>query len=506
MDEEIVPRTFREKALFYTTAFFILLGTFSLFAFLFLVPFVIEPAFQTIFMQFDESPALCVTAYNEHLHGAKNCSWTSCREGCTKDIYECHQIRVNYKTAAQLAAAAAREEAAAAAAVRRLPAVTCSRQPDHYVRCGDVGGASASSSKNSGRDPAGVAGGGGGGGNTRYANPLYRFKRAVRADYDYSDLLLEENLNGGGMGGGGFGDGRTGFKSSLIDDENAFIEYPEEMTGLMGNNSEWYFTGARLYPNVKGCGYPPMLNCTIWTKRYWTIGTNFTCYYSRVDPELVISDLDMWQNTLNLVFAMAIPIPSFIISVIYLAFAYFVIFNEDEEAALLDKNGEEEATEDELADTDEGNDNKINNENEGEVVVTANHINEKQQQQQNHNHTTGSTDDGDVNTTATTPIQPLQPNGTVNNSMNNTNTTATTNTNGSSKPITPNSTTDLNSFGHQLKVKMADEMSRESIDGGGGVGGVGGGGLLSNSVSLQGNLSKTMTTSISTPPGPIAAV
>ncbi|XP_049530578.1 protein tipE-like isoform X1 [Anopheles darlingi] len=550
MDEEIVPRTFREKALFYTTAFFILLGTFSLFAFLFLVPFVIEPAFQTIFMQFDESPALCVTAYNEHLHGAKNCSWTSCREGCTKDIYECHQIRVNYKTAAQLAAAAAREEAAAAASASAAggdlleatsvassaagvtkaigdssvsgesskdsvassssnsvdsPAVsggaTLGRKP--ITTSDATSAASASSSKNSGRDPAGVAGGGGAGGNTRYANPLYRFKRAVRADYDYSDLLLEENLNGGGMGGGGFGDGRTGFKSSLIDDENAFIEYPEEMTGLMGNNSEWYFTGARLYPNVKGCGYPPMLNCTIWTKRYWTIGTNFTCYYSRVDPELVISDLDMWQNTLNLVFAMAIPIPSFIISVIYLAFAYFVIFNEDEEAALLDKNGEEEATEDELADTDEGNDNKINNENEGEVVVTANHINEKQQQQ-NHNHTTGSTDDGDVNTTATTPIQPLQPNGTVNNSMNNTNTTATTNTNGSSKPITPNSTSDLNSFGHQLKVKMADEMSRESIDGGG-VGGVGGG-LLSNSVSLQGNLSKTMTTSISTPPGPIAAV
>ncbi|XP_035795416.1 protein tipE-like isoform X1 [Anopheles albimanus] len=530
MDEEIVPRTFREKALFYTTAFFILLGTFSLFAFLFLVPFVIEPAFQTIFMQFDESPALCVTAYNEHLHGAKNCSWTSCREGCTKDIYECHQIRVNYKTAAQLAAAAAREEAAAAAGDLLEATSVASAVGGVTKAIGDssVSGesskdSSVASSSNSVDSPAGAtagrkpiatsdaasssaggapavpgagavagAGAGAGAGNSRYANPLFRFKRAVRADYDYSDLLLDENANGGGMAG--FGDGRTGFKSSLIDEETAFIEYPEEMTGLMGNNSEWYFTGARLYPNVKGCGYPPMLNCTIWTKRYWTIGTNFTCYYSRVDPELVISDLDMWQNTLNLVFAMAIPIPSFIISVIYLAFAYFVIFNEDEEAALLDKNGEEEATEDELADTDEGNDNKINNENEGEVVVTANHINEKQQQQ-NHNHT-GSTDDGggDVNTTATTPIQPLQPNGTVNNSMNN---TATTNTNGSSKPITPNSTSDLNSFGHQLKVKMADEMSRESIDGGG---------LLSNSVSLQGNLSKTMTTSISTPPGPIAAV
>uniref|UniRef100_A0A182LVR4 Protein tipE n=1 Tax=Anopheles culicifacies TaxID=139723 RepID=A0A182LVR4_9DIPT len=483
MDEEIVPRTLREKALFYTTAFFILLGTFSLFAFLFLVPFVIEPAFQTIFMQFDESPALCVTAYNEHLYGAKNCSWASCREGCTKDIYECQQIRVNYKTAAQLAAAAAKEAAAGGDTHGTAPSHLSSPvQPpaqstvviastkttgDSSISREDSRDNSIASSTNSVGNPAsrqpistsdGVSSRASGT-SSRYGSALNRFERAIRADYDYGDMLVENSNNG-------FGDPKNGFISSIIDDENAFIEYPEEMTGLMGNNSEWYFTGARLYPNVKGCGYPPMLNCTIWTKKYWTIGTNFTCYYSRVDPELVISDLDMWQNTLNLVYAMAIPIPSFIISVIYLAFAYFVIFNEDEEAALLDKNGEDEAGEDDLPETDEGNDNKINNENE--VEVTANHINEKQQQQQE------SMDEDNVHTTTTTPIQPL-PNGTA-NSINNTNTTATTNTNGSSKPITPNSTSDLNSFGHQLKVKMADEMSRESIDGG----------LLSNSASFQG--------------------
>lgn len=53
--------TFPQKLLFYTTAFFILLGTFSLFAFLFLVPFVIDPAFTTIALDFDTRPALCVT-------------------------------------------------------------------------------------------------------------------------------------------------------------------------------------------------------------------------------------------------------------------------------------------------------------------------------------------------------------------------------------------------------------------------------------------------------------
>ncbi|OXU25253.1 hypothetical protein TSAR_002815 [Trichomalopsis sarcophagae] len=66
---ELDKQTFLQKLLFYTTAFFILLGTFSLFAFLFLVPFVIDPAFTTIFMQFDTRPAECVTIDVESRRG-----------------------------------------------------------------------------------------------------------------------------------------------------------------------------------------------------------------------------------------------------------------------------------------------------------------------------------------------------------------------------------------------------------------------------------------------------
>lgn len=478
MDEEIIPPTTREKLLFYTTAFFVLLGTFSLFAFLFLVPFVIEPAFTTIFMQFDEEPAFCVTVDIEHFYGAKNCSWASCREGCTKDIYECQQIRVSYKTSAQLAEAAAAEsggfddssmttstvasKAATATATKTTGDSSVSNDSSKSSLTNNLNSDSDNSKTNKPISTADRESSAGLYDSSKFENSYSRFRRAIRADYsDYSDdMLVDEGNNG-------FGVNRNGIISSIIGEDNTLIEYPDDMTELNGNESEWFFTGARLFPNVKGCGYPPMLNCTIWTKKYWKIGNNFTCYYSRVDPGLVISDLDMWQNTLNIVFAMAIPIPSFIISVIYLAFAYFVIYNEDEEAALLDKNGEEEGTEDELAETDEGNDNKIN---ESEAEITANHINE------NNVDGGGNT----APTTTTTPVQQQLPNGTANSITNmnntNTNTTATTNTNGSSKPITPNSTSDLNSFGHQLKVKMADEMSRESIDGG----------LLSNSASIQG--------------------
>ncbi|XP_030040685.1 protein tipE isoform X2 [Manduca sexta] len=278
-EDEKIPPTFLEKLLFYTTATFVLLAIFSLFAFLFLVPFVIEPAFTTIFMQFDPVGAQCVTAQVKHLVGASNCTWASCREGCTKDLYECTQIRVNYKL-------------------------------------GDYGNITESEVEN-----------------------LIRVERALRNDYEYENYEV------------------AGDKTypEMTDEQ----ELPDALpTGLQGNDSEWYFTGARLFPNVKGCGYPPILNCTIFYGKYRPLGTNYTCYYSRVDPGLVITDLDMWQNTLNLVYAMAIPIPSFIISVIYLTFAYFKIYNTEDESeqAPLKSDAEAMATGDDEKPTTPGSD------------------------------------------------------------------------------------------------------------------------------------------------------
>ena len=81
-----LPPTLRQKLVFYTTAFFLLLGIFSAFGFLFLVPFIIEPAYTTIKMDFDEQPAHCITASIYSKRGLSNCTWTSCREGCTREV------------------------------------------------------------------------------------------------------------------------------------------------------------------------------------------------------------------------------------------------------------------------------------------------------------------------------------------------------------------------------------------------------------------------------------
>lgn len=310
-------RTIKEKLLFYTTAFFILLGTFSLFAFLFLVPFVIEPGFTTIFMQFDTRPAMCVTTGTVQRRGVSNCTWSSCREGCTKELFECIQIKVNYK--------AARNET-----------------NDTDIEPTDAPPQGVQRHRIHMNEP-------------EHDRASYRKRRAIR-DYNYDDgesYYVDATDRVSKLSGNAIAHkDQLRYNDENLEDTSGeqYVEegVDEDEDGVVnGTQSEW-FIGARLFPNVKGCGYPPSLNCTIWTKKYKTEGTNFSCYYSRVDPLLVVSDLDMWQNKLNLIYSMAIPIPSFIISVIYLAVAYFKIYSDDEEQAPLGKNAEEIADDDEL--------------------------------------------------------------------------------------------------------------------------------------------------------------
>ncbi|XP_037934675.1 protein tipE-like [Teleopsis dalmanni] len=437
MGDEHEARTFKEKLLFYTTAFFILLGTFSMFAFLFLVPFVIEPAFTTIFMQFEEVPALCETYETETYYGAKNCSWASCREGCTKDIYTCTQIRVNYRlnmynytdefNVTEYHINLKESE-------REIPPVKRTDRYERAIRDYDYDAVDSQST-----------------------NPATAFDtldmqsgsssnvHMEQLHFDGTNTYLIEEEQDEDLSGVG----------TLINSERRpFDEIMELNEGLMGSNSTYFYVGARLFPNVKGCGYPPMLNCTIWLKRYTKIGIKFPCYYSKVDPSLVISDLDYWQNTLNLVYSMAIPIPSFIISVIYLTYAYFKIYNEDEETAPLDKNAEDMDIDEEGVDD---SDNAALAENAaGSQVI-------------NMDLTTGDSC-GDV----------ILPNGGpgMTTSVSQVGSIATPGQYLAQSPVgsqmTPNS--EINSFGHQLKVQMADELSRDSLDNG----------VLSTSNSVQG--------------------
>lgn len=73
--------TLMEKAKFYTSVCLGSTAILSVFAFLFAIPFVVEPAISTILADFSPKPVACVTTSHRLSEGLKNCSWASCREG-----------------------------------------------------------------------------------------------------------------------------------------------------------------------------------------------------------------------------------------------------------------------------------------------------------------------------------------------------------------------------------------------------------------------------------------
>ena len=174
--EDSKSATIADTIRFYLTALSVLVACFSSFAFLFLVPFVIDPAFSTLFAEYHEDPVACVTTIAERKSGMSNCTWSSCREGCTNDIFQCTQIYVNYKIDGK--------------------------------------------------------------------------------------LLLESNYT----------------------DPASFF------------NIEWDFTEAKLFPNVKGCGYPPDVNCSEFDHLFSSIGATFPCYYSKVMEDTALTKARLGQS------------------------------------------------------------------------------------------------------------------------------------------------------------------------------------------------------------------
>ncbi|CAG0899393.1 unnamed protein product [Darwinula stevensoni] len=202
MPEPAVPRTLLESIQFYASGLLLLTAIFTLSAFLFLIPFVLDPAYSTIAADFIDEPVECQVLQVESYFGLSNCTWTSCREGCTRELTACTQIIVRY---------------------------TSRFQGEQEVEANDT-------------------------------------------------------ATGGGV--------------------------------------KWDLDSAELYVNVKGCGYPPTVNCTVFAESYGEEGLMFPCFYSRKNPRLVVPEYDPEGAKVSLVSATVFPILIFTISVTGLCLMY----------------------------------------------------------------------------------------------------------------------------------------------------------------------------------------
>ena len=85
-----------QKIKFYTTLSLGLIACLSCFLFFFMISFVIDPSVSTLMADFIDKPVVCRTVLMEYTEGSENCSWSSCKEGCTFEQYKCNQIYVDY--------------------------------------------------------------------------------------------------------------------------------------------------------------------------------------------------------------------------------------------------------------------------------------------------------------------------------------------------------------------------------------------------------------------------
>lgn len=92
----VAGRSCREQALFYSTSLLAVVAMSAGSSLLFLVPLYVDPAISTLASNFVTEPVTCITTRREELMGLANCSWSSCREGCTSDAYHCTHIYVSY--------------------------------------------------------------------------------------------------------------------------------------------------------------------------------------------------------------------------------------------------------------------------------------------------------------------------------------------------------------------------------------------------------------------------
>ena len=96
-DEELLPE--QEKSSSWNIrrwviAIFATLAGLAFSASLFVIPFVIDPAISALQADFNEEPVTCSVKSSTMKIGLTNCFWSSCMEGCTRDLYKCFQIKV----------------------------------------------------------------------------------------------------------------------------------------------------------------------------------------------------------------------------------------------------------------------------------------------------------------------------------------------------------------------------------------------------------------------------
>ena len=70
--------------------------------------------------------------------------------------------------------------------------------------------------------------------------------------------------------------------------------------------------------NVKGCGYPPTVQCKLWISEFGGENTTIPCHYSRVNTSMAITHLNTSNDWRDLVLSVCVPLLACVVSSVVL--------------------------------------------------------------------------------------------------------------------------------------------------------------------------------------------
>ncbi|XP_046398358.1 uncharacterized protein LOC124165109 isoform X3 [Ischnura elegans] len=331
--EPLVPLA--EKAKLYAS---ICLGTtaiLSAFAFLFLIPFVVDPAISTILSDFEPEAVTCITSRVTYAEGMRNCSWSSCREGCTTAALKCHQILVNYTRVPYAESLRRLEEVQEARRRRRRRRREAQEEDTSHPTpfllhlstpppTSPAGGGPATERaapgspaeaadhhptppKSRKRQPHPLGG--------KSVTALVEAPPQTKVEEEAAAAATSEESATVFSPPPAEAEGGDGGADEDLDDED-----PEE-------DSIWDVVDTKFFVNTEGCGYPPRVNCSVFAKQFMTPPEPgkpriFPCYYSRMYPERVVAKYSAEENIKHLVLSLIVPNVLFVGSIAILSFWY----------------------------------------------------------------------------------------------------------------------------------------------------------------------------------------
>ncbi|KAA0187190.1 hypothetical protein HAZT_HAZT011940 [Hyalella azteca] len=282
---------------------------------IFLVPMKIDPALATLSYEFNPTPVILTVERVDFIKGISKIDWCSCTEACTRDVFECYHIIVSYNslpggryvTSGLLEAqqmlveldateatdgtntgspaseikSSASERGALESSVSEHEALESSVS-EHEALESSVSEHEALESSVSEREALESS-----------ASEHEALESSVN-EGERNNPRRSENVSDDSLWS------RTNHRISLLEINNSTS--PDRRKRRLKRNTSvgqgcryclnCEVCSAKLLVNVKGCGYPPEVNCTEFLEKYGKPGRRLPGYYSSLDSSIALAEYD----------------------------------------------------------------------------------------------------------------------------------------------------------------------------------------------------------------------